>query len=161
MAVSWSSLLRISLLFLLAAAIVAAFATLPMEKILKDFLVWIKENLGPWGPLVLAVAYIPLTVLAVPASILTLGGGYLFGLPVASLLTPLEQQLVATAAFVLGRTGVFMLKVDIAAIGISFRSAQVAVQTSGGLRLQMSAHNQNSVLNLNPLLMNMRASSNP
>ncbi|KAE8704578.1 SNARE associated Golgi protein family isoform 2 [Hibiscus syriacus] len=46
--------------------------------ILKDFLLWVDKDLGPWGPLVLAVAYIPLTVLAVPASVLTLGGGYLF-----------------------------------------------------------------------------------
>ncbi|GKD82524.1 SNARE associated Golgi protein, partial [Tanacetum coccineum] len=39
--------------------------------ILKDFLVWIKEELGPWGPVVLAIAYIPLTVFVVPASVLT------------------------------------------------------------------------------------------
>ncbi|KAJ6897581.1 hypothetical protein NC652_024399 [Populus alba x Populus x berolinensis] len=31
--------------------------------ILKDFLLWVEQDLGPWGPLVLAVAYIPLTVL--------------------------------------------------------------------------------------------------
>ncbi|KAE9455340.1 hypothetical protein C3L33_12761, partial [Rhododendron williamsianum] len=40
-------------------------------KILKDFLLWVKQDLGPWGPFMLAVAYIPLTILAVPASILT------------------------------------------------------------------------------------------
>ncbi|CAD5192855.1 unnamed protein product [Musa acuminata subsp. malaccensis] len=71
MAVSWSSAIRISLLVLLVAAVVAAFFTLPVQKILNDFLVWIKQNVGPWGPVVLAVAYIPLTILAVPASILS------------------------------------------------------------------------------------------
>ncbi|KAE8686722.1 SNARE associated Golgi protein family isoform 1 [Hibiscus syriacus] len=37
----------------------------------KDFLLWVDKDLGPWDPLVLAVAYIPLAVLAVPASVLT------------------------------------------------------------------------------------------
>ncbi|CAH2049678.1 unnamed protein product [Thlaspi arvense] len=39
--------------------------------LLKDFLIWVEHDLGPWGPLVLAIAYIPLTILAVPASVLT------------------------------------------------------------------------------------------
>ncbi|KAG2300144.1 hypothetical protein Bca52824_036616 [Brassica carinata] len=37
----------------------------------EGFLLWVEQDLGPWGPLALAVAYIPLTVLAVPASVLT------------------------------------------------------------------------------------------
>ncbi|GJN33292.1 hypothetical protein PR202_gb21874 [Eleusine coracana subsp. coracana] len=73
-------------------------------QILKDFLVWIKENLGPWGPVVLALAYVPLTVLAVPASVLTLGGGYLFGLPVGFVADSIGATIGATAAFLLGRT---------------------------------------------------------
>ncbi|KAL8151583.1 hypothetical protein V2J09_021391 [Rumex salicifolius] len=71
---------------------------------LKDFLIWVKEDLGPWGPLALAVAYIPLTVLAVPASVLTLGGGYLFGLPVGFIADSIGATLGATAAFIIGRT---------------------------------------------------------
>ncbi|CAA6654133.1 unnamed protein product [Spirodela intermedia] len=104
MAVSWASVIRISLLLLLLAAITTACITLPVEKILKDFLIWINENLGPWGPLVLAIAYIPLTILAVPASILTLGGGYLFGLPMGFVADSLGATIGATAAFILGRT---------------------------------------------------------
>ncbi|GAY34968.1 hypothetical protein CUMW_277750, partial [Citrus unshiu] len=57
-------------------------------------------ELGPWGPLVLIIAYVPLTVLAIPASILTLGGGYLFGLP----LGVIADSVGATAAFLIGRT---------------------------------------------------------
>jgi len=78
MAFTWGSALRITLILLLFAAVVTACFTFPIEKILKNFLLWVEQDLGPWGPLVLAVAYIPLTVLAVPASVLTLGGGYLF-----------------------------------------------------------------------------------
>lgn len=65
---------------------------------------WIQDNLGPWGPLVLAISYIPLSVLAVPASILTLGGGYLFGLPLGFVADSLGGTFGATAAFMLGRT---------------------------------------------------------
>ncbi|KAH7517193.1 hypothetical protein FEM48_Zijuj09G0036600 [Ziziphus jujuba var. spinosa] len=101
---TWSSAFRFSLLLLLIAAIATAFISLPVEKLLKDFLIWVKEDLGPWGPLVLAIAYIPLTVLAVPASVLTLGGGYLFGLPVGFIADSIGATIGATAAFILGRT---------------------------------------------------------
>ncbi|KAF0907330.1 hypothetical protein E2562_015830 [Oryza meyeriana var. granulata] len=104
MALSWPSAIRLAVAAVLLAAVGVALFTLPVEKILKDFLVWIKDNLGPWGPLVLALAYIPLTVLAVPASILTLGGGYLFGLPVGFVADSIGATIGATAAFLLGRT---------------------------------------------------------
>ncbi|OEL14285.1 hypothetical protein BAE44_0024696 [Dichanthelium oligosanthes] len=104
MALSWPSAVRLAVAAVLLVAVGVALFTLPVEKILKDFLVWIKENLGPWGPLVLALAYIPLTVLAVPASILTLGGGYLFGLPVGFVADSIGATIGATAAFLLGRT---------------------------------------------------------
>ncbi|KAL0323555.1 UNVERIFIED_CONTAM: TVP38/TMEM64 family membrane protein [Sesamum angustifolium] len=72
-------------------------------QILKDFLAWIEQDLGPWGPLALGVAYIPLTILSVPASVLTLGGGYLFGLPVGFIADSIGATLGAGAAFLLGR----------------------------------------------------------
>lgn len=104
MAFSSASVIRISLLLLLAIAIIAALWILPDEQILKKFLLWIDQNLGLWGPLVLAIAYIPLTILAVPASILTLGGGYLFGLPLGFVADSIGATMGATAAFMLGRT---------------------------------------------------------
>ncbi|CAF2120335.1 unnamed protein product [Brassica rapa] len=51
-----------------------------------------------------AVAYIPLTVLAVPASVLTIGGGYLFGLPIGFVADSVGATLGSGAAFLLGRT---------------------------------------------------------
>ncbi|KAJ8636591.1 hypothetical protein MRB53_010858 [Persea americana] len=104
MAFSCRSAFNILLILLLLGGIVVACLTLPIEKILKDFLVWIEQNLGPWGPLVLAVSYIPLTVLAVPASVLTLGGGYLFGLPIGFIADSIGATIGAVAAFYLGRT---------------------------------------------------------
>ncbi|KAI8561411.1 hypothetical protein RHMOL_Rhmol04G0337600 [Rhododendron molle] len=117
MAFNWTSFCKITLLILLVAAITTAFLTLPVDKILKDFLLWVKQDLGPWGPFMLAVAYIPLTILAVPASILTvmeelgiaeatywLGGGYLFGLPVGFVADSIGATLGAVAAFLIGKT---------------------------------------------------------
>ncbi|CAL9078978.1 unnamed protein product [Musa textilis] len=131
MAVSWSSAIRISLLVLLVAAVVAAFFTLPVEKILNDFLVWIKQNVGPWGPVVLAVAYIPLTILAVPASILSLGGGYLFGLLIGFLADSIGSTLGSVAAFLLGRTLVRPYVVSKLNDYPEFQAVVVAIQRSG------------------------------
>ncbi|KAJ0038593.1 hypothetical protein Pint_23876 [Pistacia integerrima] len=47
---------------------------------------------------------LPPMALAVPASVLTLGGGYLFGLPVDFLADSVGAAAAAGATFLLGRT---------------------------------------------------------
>ncbi|KAJ7980121.1 TVP38/TMEM64 family membrane protein slr0305 family [Quillaja saponaria] len=131
MAFTWGSALRITLLILLIAAVVTACFTLPIEKILKDFLLWVEKDLGPWGPLVLAVAYIPLTVLAVPASVLTLGGGYLFGLPVGFVADSIGATVGAGAAFLLGRTIGKPFVISKLKDYPQFRAVAIAIQRSG------------------------------
>ncbi|XP_057771818.1 uncharacterized protein LOC130991553 [Salvia miltiorrhiza] len=128
---SWVSLLKISLLLLLIGAILVACFTLPVDKILKDFLVWIEQDLGAWGPLVLAIAYIPLTVLAVPASILTLGGGYLFGLPIGFFADSIGATLGAGAAFLLGRTIGRSFVISKLKDYPKFRAVAIAIERSG------------------------------
>ncbi|EPS66993.1 hypothetical protein M569_07784, partial [Genlisea aurea] len=125
------SFLKILLLLVLLVGIAMACFTLPAEKMLKDFLVWVEQDLGPWGPLALSVAYIPLTILAVPASILSLGGGYLFGLPVGFVADSIGSTLGAGAAFFLGRT----LGKSLVASKLDdyprFRSIDIAIRRSG------------------------------
>lgn len=104
MAASCGTVCRMALLVSLLTAIAIACFTLPVDKMLNGFLMWIHINPGPWGPVALALAYIPLTVFAVPASILTIGGGYLFGLPIGFLADSLGSALGATVAFLVGRT---------------------------------------------------------
>ncbi|XP_057467137.1 uncharacterized protein LOC130756608 [Actinidia eriantha] len=132
MAVSltWSSTFRAGLFLLLLAAIAVAFITLPV-KTLKDFLLWVKQDLGPWGPLVLAVAYIPLTVLAVPASVLTLGGGYLFGLPMGFVADSIGATIGATAALLLGRTIGRSYVISKLKNYPKFQAVAIAIQRSG------------------------------
>lgn len=131
MAFQWSSLLKFTFLLLLLAAIATACFTLPVEKILKDFLLWIEQDLGPWGPLVLAIAYIPLTVLAVPASVLTLGGGYLFGLPVGFVADSIGATIGAAAAFLLGRTIGRSFVISKLKDYPQFRAVAIAIRKSG------------------------------
>ncbi|KAL3505859.1 hypothetical protein ACH5RR_031241 [Cinchona calisaya] len=128
---SWRSLFKITLFLILIAAVVTAFYTLPVEKILKNFLVWVEQDLGPWGPFVLAVAYIPLTVLAVPASILTLGGGYLFGLPVGFVADSLGATIGAASAFLLGRTIGRSFVISKLKDYPQFQAVAIAIQRSG------------------------------
>ncbi|CAI0559755.1 unnamed protein product [Linum tenue] len=128
---SWTSALRITVLLLLLAAVVVACFTLPVEKILKDFLLWVEQDLGAWGPLVLAVAYIPLTILAVPASVLTLGGGYLFGLPIGFVADSIGATIGACAAFLLGRTLGRSMVVAKLKDYPQFRSVAIAIERSG------------------------------
>lgn len=131
MTITRGSMFRLLLILLLLGAVATACLTLPMEKMLKDFLVWIDKNLGHWGPLVLAVAYIPLTVLAVPASILTLGGGYLFGLTVGFIADSIGSTAGATAAFLVGKTIGRSYVVSKLKDYPQFQAVAIAVQRSG------------------------------
>ena len=59
-------------------ALVVLLRILPMQGYLKAVLDWI-SHIGPWGPVVFIMTYVLTTVLFVPASLLTLGSGALFG----------------------------------------------------------------------------------
>uniref|UniRef100_A0A5B6ZK63 VTT domain-containing protein n=1 Tax=Davidia involucrata TaxID=16924 RepID=A0A5B6ZK63_DAVIN len=115
MAFNWVSVLRITLFLLLLAAITTACLTLPIEKILKDFLQWIEQDLGPWGP----------------ASVLTLGGGYLFGLPVGFVADSIGATVGAGAAFLLGRTIGRSFVISKLKDYPQFRAVAIAIQRSG------------------------------
>lgn len=95
---------RVIMVVVLLTCISTACWFLPIEKMLRDFILWVQTDVGPWGPLVYALGYIPCTVLVVPASLLTLGGGYLFGLVVGFITDSTGSTAGATAAFLVGRT---------------------------------------------------------
>jgi uncharacterized membrane protein YdjX (TVP38/TMEM64 family) len=59
--------------------------------------------LGPWGPVIFVLLYVAVTVLLLPAVLLTLGAGALFGVVQAVLLVSAGATLGATAAFLIGR----------------------------------------------------------
>jgi uncharacterized membrane protein YdjX (TVP38/TMEM64 family) len=59
---------------------------------------------GPWGALLFGLAYIPAAVLFVPASVLTLGAGFVFGVPKGMIIVSLGSTAGAAAAFMVART---------------------------------------------------------
>jgi uncharacterized membrane protein YdjX (TVP38/TMEM64 family) len=87
--------------FLVIAAV--AFFFLPVQQALVDFIEWVRE-FGFWGPVLVAVVYIPATVFFVPGTILSLGAGYAFGVVVGTITISVGSTLGAAAAFWCGRT---------------------------------------------------------
>lgn len=84
------------------AVIAAAIAWLPVASCLTWLLEMVRR-LGPWGPVLLALAYVPATVLLVSGAPMTLGAGFLFGVPVGTLTVSLGGIAGASAAFWIGR----------------------------------------------------------
>ncbi|CAI5472723.1 unnamed protein product [Closterium sp. Yama58-4] len=98
------SLKRVFYTVLAIGFIVVGLVAINVEQLLKSFLLWLKNDVGVWGPVIMALAYIPLNILALPGAILTLGGGYVFGLLVGFVADSLGSTAGATAAFLVGKT---------------------------------------------------------
>lgn len=75
-----------------------------LQQQLVQALAWI-DGLGAIAPLAFILLYIVITVAFVPASIVTLGAGVVFGVVKGSLLVFVGAMLGATAAFLVGRYG--------------------------------------------------------
>jgi len=72
------------------------------QTLLQTVLGQIKE-LGYWGPTVFILLYIISCVAFIPASVLTMGGGAIFGVAKGSMYVSVAATLGATAAFLMGR----------------------------------------------------------
>ena len=97
------TIVRIAIAVLLVAAFVLGLTALPAKDYLAGLLERI-ESVGPWGPVLLAAAYVVACVLFIPGSILTLGAGFLFGVVYGTIAASVGSVLGATAAFLVGRT---------------------------------------------------------
>jgi uncharacterized membrane protein YdjX (TVP38/TMEM64 family) len=98
-----SKRLMVLILGLLMLLVLAAVFHLPIGAWLRQLLTW-TEQLGPWGPLLLVGIYVVGGVLMLPGSILTVGTGFLYGVPLGFLLVWIANTLGACAAFGVGRT---------------------------------------------------------
>ena len=85
------------------AALGLAFALLPVGAWLASFQTWV-QGLGPAGWVVYALVYAACVTLFVPASILTLGAGAIYGLAVGVGVVLAGATLGATTSFLLART---------------------------------------------------------
>jgi uncharacterized membrane protein YdjX (TVP38/TMEM64 family) len=95
--------IRLLLLVVAVAAVVVGIAVFRVQKYLPVLLDFIKE-LGIWGKIIFVAIYIIATVCFIPGSVLTLGGGFLFGLYWGTFLVWLGATTGCILAFLLGRT---------------------------------------------------------
>ena len=96
---------RILLFFSIAALVailILASRSFYVQDLLRNVLMRI-EHLGVWGPVAFIVTYNLATVLFIPGSVLTLGGGVIFGLWWGSIYVFVAATLGATFAFLIGR----------------------------------------------------------
>ncbi|MEX2140363.1 MAG: TVP38/TMEM64 family protein [Pirellulales bacterium] len=100
---SWVRWIKLLGAVLLIAAAVTAAVVYPVGEWLDRVLDRLRQ-LGVWGPILFSVVYVFASVLFVPASWLTLGAGYAFGVFVGAMSALTGGLLGAALAFFLGRT---------------------------------------------------------
>ncbi len=92
----------LALLALAIVAIVVALRTLPVNEWLGLAIVWIEGHRAfAWA--VFVIMYVLATVMLMPAFILTLAAGFVFGLPLGVVLVSAGSTLGACSAFLIGR----------------------------------------------------------
>ena len=82
---------------------VLAYFTVPIEEYADDVLRWVQE-LGSWSYLAFFLLYIVVAVVLIPASVLTIGAGFLYGPVWGTLIVSVSSTAGAAVAFWLGRT---------------------------------------------------------
>jgi len=93
---------RAVLVLALLVTFVFAFKWIKASGLLERALEWI-GNLGPWGPLMFIVIYVVIVLVLMPAAILTLGGGFVYGMWWGSLYVLLGATIAGNLCFILGR----------------------------------------------------------
>ena len=88
---------------LILAAIVVLFRVLPVAQWLTQFKDYVR-HLGPLGYVVYTLVYAACVTLFIPASILTIGAGAIFGFVGGTIVVVVGATLGATLAFLLART---------------------------------------------------------
>lgn len=93
---------RYLLLFVFGAIAVFALELPDVQALLQSGLVWV-DSLGVWAPIAFILLYNLATIFFLPGSLLTLGGGVLFGLVRGTFYVFIAATLGATCAFLIGR----------------------------------------------------------
>jgi len=96
------SKIKVIIVIVTIILLLAAAKYFHVQDLLRSALEWV-GSLGAWGPLIFIALYILACVLFLPGSILTLGGGVLFGVVKGSIIVSIAATLGATCAFLVGR----------------------------------------------------------
>jgi uncharacterized membrane protein YdjX (TVP38/TMEM64 family) len=95
-------ILRAVVVIVVLTAFVIALRWVNDSGLLKRALEWVR-NLGPWGPVAFILMYVAAVVVFLPAAILTLGGGFVFGMLWGSIYVLIGATIAANVCFLLGR----------------------------------------------------------
>ncbi len=90
------------LLFVVVTSLIIAGKSLNLPELLRNTLIWI-ESLGSWSSITFITIYNLATLLLIPGSVLTIGGGVIFGIFWGSIYVLLASILGAIIAFLIGR----------------------------------------------------------
>jgi uncharacterized membrane protein YdjX (TVP38/TMEM64 family) len=96
------SVIKIFLATCLVAGLLVAARYFQLQQLLSTALIWVK-TLGYLAPIAFIGIYNLATVLLIPGSILTIGGGAIFGVLWGSIYVLIAATLGATIAFLIGR----------------------------------------------------------
>ena len=94
------ALARVALVVLVVAALIVAGRR--AGALVPEFVRWV-NGLGPWGPVAFVAGYIAASVALVPAALLTLAAGAIFGVVEGVAVAFVGASLGASAAFVIAR----------------------------------------------------------
>ena len=86
----------------LVIALFIAVRVLPVAQWLTEFTRWMAQ-LGIWGVLLFILAYVSATVLFFPASVLTIGAGFVFGVFLGTVTVSIAATSGAALAFLIAR----------------------------------------------------------
>ncbi|MBW4605441.1 MAG: TVP38/TMEM64 family protein [Calothrix sp. FI2-JRJ7] len=95
-------IIKILLVCLVVGAMIFIAKALNFQSLLQQALIWV-QSLGVLGPIAFMVIYNLATILFIPGSVLTLGGGVLFGVFWGSIYVFIAATIGATVAFLIGR----------------------------------------------------------
>ena len=121
---------KIATAILILAALVGAFRVLPVANWLRDFQTYVR-GLGAIGYVVYIVVYAVCVVAFVPASILTLGAGAIFGFVGGVIVVVIGATLGATLSFLLARTVMRKRVEAMTAKNAKFRALDRAIARDG------------------------------
>jgi uncharacterized membrane protein YdjX (TVP38/TMEM64 family) len=121
---------KIAAAVLVLAAIVVAFRVLPVAEWLRAFQTYVR-GLGAMGYVVYAAVYAVCVVAFIPASILTLGAGAIFGFVGGTVVVVIGATVGATLAFLLARTVMRKRIETMTAANVKFQALDRAIAAEG------------------------------
>jgi uncharacterized membrane protein YdjX (TVP38/TMEM64 family) len=121
---------KIIIAILILAALIVAFRVLPVSDWLRHFQTYVR-GLGTLGYVVYVIVYAVCVVAFIPASILTLGAGAIFGFAGGTIVVVIGATLGAALSFLLARTVMRKRVESMTATNAKFRALDRAIARDG------------------------------